>query len=210
MMKIVTPLLATAGVALLLAGCGSSNNNDRASASGNLSLQSFASAAYKHAACMRSHGLPGFPDPQIVNMPGQHGIRQQLPQAVAASPKFKAAQEACKGLLPAPQNEAPAQQANVQRARARYLLAFAQCLRAHGVTAFPDPTPQGQLTLEMIHAADVDLQAPSFLSAAGACVGVTHGAITLAQVEEAIRHPARPETATPRSSGGSEASGGGQ
>ncbi len=53
---------------------------------------------------------------------------------------------------------------------------------------FPDPTTQGQLTLETIRAAGVDLQAPSFLTAAKVCVSATHGAITLAQVEQAIHH----------------------
>jgi hypothetical protein len=216
-MKTVKPLLAAAGVAILLAGCGSSNPSantsasastsasDSTSASANPSPQSFAADAYKHAACMRSHGLPDFPDPQIVNTPTTHQIRQALPLAVASSPGFKAAQEACKGIIPGPKNEAPAQQASEQRAHAQYLLAFAQCLRAHGIAGFPDPNAQGQLTLAMIHAAGVDLQAPSILPAARACVGITHGAITYAQVEEAIRHPSGPQ-----STGGSESSGGGQ
>ena len=42
-------------------------------------------------------------------------------------------------------------------------------MRAHGVSAFPDPTSQGQLTLEMVSGAGVDLQAPSVRSAALAC-----------------------------------------
>jgi hypothetical protein len=62
-----------------------------------------------------------------------------------------------------------------------------------------DPTAQGQLTLQMVHAAGDDLQAPSFLTAARACVGVTHGAITLADVQQAIQN-----------SGAAQSSGGGQ
>ncbi len=77
---------------------------------------------------------------------------------------------------------------------------------------FPDPTAQGQLTLAMIHAAGVDLQAPSLLTAAKACVGVTHGAITLAQVEQAIHHPPGPGIGRWRrqEGEGSESAGGGQ
>jgi hypothetical protein len=54
---------------------------------------------------------------------------------------------------------------------------------------FPDPNAQGQLTLQMIGAAGVDLKAPSFLTAAKACVGVTHGQITLGLVAQAINGP---------------------
>ena len=129
---------------------------------------------------MRSHGVPSFPDPHVVvNTPGKQAIGiHPLPKSIASSPQFKAAQEACKGIMPAPENGSPKQQTERERARATYMLAFAQCLRSHGVPGFPDPTAQGQLTPEMIHAAGVDLQAPSVLTAAQACVGVTHGAIT--------------------------------
>jgi hypothetical protein len=69
------------------------------------------------------------------------------------------------------------------------LLAFARCLRSHGVPKFPDPDSRGQLPLETVQAAGVDLHAPAVLTAARACVGVTHGQITMAQVEQAINHP---------------------
>jgi hypothetical protein len=53
------------------------------------------------------------------------------------------------------------------------LLAFAHCLRDHGITGFPDPTAEGQLSQEMISAAGVDIHARSFVNAATGCVGVT-------------------------------------
>ncbi len=111
-----------------------------------------------------------------------------------------------------PENGSPKENAEHNRARAQYMLAFARCLRSHGVQGFPDPTAQGQLTLEMIRAAGVDLQAPAFLAAAQACLGVTHGAITFQQVEQAIRHPAGSESAGGGGQGGegSESGGGGQ
>jgi hypothetical protein len=150
---------------------------------------------------MRSHGVPSYPDPHVVSSsPGKQAIGiRVVGKGLTGSPQFKAARKACKGIMPEAENSNPKQQAEQRRARARYLLAFAQCLRAHGLQDFPDPTAQGQLTLAMIHAAGVDLQAPSVLPAARACVGVTHGAITFAQVEQAIRHPS-----------GGEANGGGE
>lgn len=204
------PFLLFAGAALLLAGCGSANKDNATTSGKSPSPQSFVADAYRFSACMRSHGVPSFPDPHVVvNAPGKQAIGiHPLPQSIASSPQFKAAQEACKGIMPAPENGAK-EHAEQGRARAQYLLAFAQCLRSHGVQGFPDPTAQGQLTLEMLRAAGVDLQAPSFLSAAQACVGVTHGAITLAQVEQAIHHPSSSESSGGHEGEGSESGGGG-
>lgn len=109
-----------------------------------------------------------------------------VPSTFAKAPQFAAASRACRGILPAPGAGNPVALAAVQQARKKDLLAFARCLRIHGVPNFPDPTAQGQLTLEMVHSAGVDLQAPSVLPAARACVGVTHGAITWADVERAV------------------------
>jgi len=171
---------AIAGVALLLTGCGSSARPP-ASSTGP-SFQSFTAAAFRYASCMRSHGVPNFPEPQIVNGPGEHGIKQTITPAISGTPQFETAQRACRGILPAPTNRAPAQ----QHAREQELLAFARCLRSHGIPNFPDPTSQGQMTLEMVHAAGVDLHAPAVLPAAKACIGLTHGEITGADVERAI------------------------
>ncbi len=209
----VKPFLAAAGAALLLAGCGSSKNDDTPGSGNSQSSQNFVSDAYRYSACMRSHGVPSFPDPHVViNTPGKQAIGiRPLPQSIVSSPQFKAAQEACKGIMPGPENGSPKQRSEEGHAREQYLLAFAQCLRAHGVKSFPDPTAQGQLTLQMLRSAGVDLQAPSFLPAAQACVGVTHGAITLAQVQQAIRHPAGPESSGSGQGGeGAEQGGGGR
>jgi hypothetical protein len=190
-MRNVKTLLAAAGaagLAALAAGCGSSSHNPPSGA-GAQSPENFASTAYKHAACMRSHGVPNYPDPHITASANKVAIQQVLPQSVADSPAFSDADKACRGLVPGLANESPTQIAAQQHAHAQVLLAFAQCLRGHGVQGFPDPTAQGQLTLQMIHAAGIDLQAPSLLTGAKACVGVTHGAITLAQVEQAIHNP---------------------
>jgi hypothetical protein len=68
-------------------------------------------------------------------------------------------------------------------------LAFAHCMRAHGVSGFPDPTAQGQITRQMLSAAGVDLHSPVVQRAAFDCVGVTHGAITAADVRAAVSGP---------------------
>jgi hypothetical protein len=132
---------------------------------------------------MRNHGVTSFPDPKVTSTPGQQSISIGLPRALAASPTFKAAQKACSGILPMP---SPAQQAQQQHAEEQGRLGFARCMRSHGVTAFPDPTPEGHLSPQMIAAAGVDLHAPAVATAAKACVSSSAGTITLAQVEQAV------------------------
>ena len=139
-------------------------------------------AAFAYARCMREHGVVAFPDPQVTTDPGgaSASIRQMVPQSLVASPQFKTAQKACQAIEPGPQSR------GAQGPHKQVLLSFARCLRAHGVADFPDPSAQGALTLQMIRAAGVDLQAPSFLIAGRACVGVTHGAITPAMLQAAV------------------------
>jgi hypothetical protein len=203
-----TTFLAAAALALMLAGCGSSPKTASTGANAP-SAGNFASAAYEYAACIRSHGVPNFPNPQVVKGPHSQGIRQAVPAGVGTSPKFVSAQKACKGILPMPENESPAERAAQQHEKSQNLLAFAQCLRAHGVAGFPDPTAEGQITPTMLHAAGVDIEAPSFLTAAKACVGVTHGQLTIGQIEEFVKHPNGGHSSSgageegPQSSGGS-------
>jgi hypothetical protein len=207
------PFLLAAGAALLLAGlagCGganNSNNNNPSASAGSASSQNFVADAYRYSACMRSHGVPSFPDPHVVaNTPGHQAIGiHPMSKALVNSPQFKTAREACKGIMPGAENGNPKEATEQEHARARYMLAFAQCLRSHGIAGFPDPTAQGELTPATVRAAGVDLQAPSFLVAAKACVGVTRGALTVAQVEQAIHHPDGSQ-----GGGGAQSSGGGQ
>lgn len=77
--------------------------------------------------CMRSHGVSNFPDPTA------NGL--QIPAEIdAQSPAFKSAQQACRRFLP--NKGAPPATAAKDRAAA---LAFARCMRSHGVPSFPDP-----------------------------------------------------------------------
>lgn len=161
----------------LSAGCGGSPAPTQGQSSKTPAEQAFA-----YARCIRAHGVPAFPDPQVTTTPGSVGIRQAVPAAAGLSPAFTAAQKACRGIMPAPGKGGGGDQGSRKQA----LLAFAHCLRGHGVTGFPDPNASGQLTIEMISAAGVDIHTRSFFDTARACVGVTHGAITMAQVATAI------------------------
>lgn len=173
---------AIASLALLAAGCGASSPANSTAGS----PVSFTAAAFRYSSCMREHGLPSFPDPTMTDHDGQSVAYLTATISVDPSPAFKAAQKTCQGILPPPIDASPTQLAQQRRTRAQRLLAFATCLRGHGVRGFPDPTSQGQLTLAMVNAAGVDLQAPTVLTAAQACLGATDGTITAAVVQRAL------------------------
>lgn len=176
--------IARLSVVLLLpavAGCGSAgptSGSDRAGA------RTSNDAPFRYAQCIRSHGVPSFPDPVVTSSPGQTSVRQMVPASAGLSPKFEAAQKACRGILPT-----PGARSDHQGPGAAILLAFAKCLRSHGISTFPDPGPQGQITRQMLATAGVNLRTPVFLDAARACIGVTHGAITPADIRAAISGP---------------------
>jgi hypothetical protein len=80
---------------------------------------------------MRSHGVPNFPDP------GSGGGGFKLPTgANPNAPAFQAAQKTCFKLLP---GGGPGRGGNSEQRRLQ-LLHLAECMRAHGISAFPDPT----------------------------------------------------------------------
>jgi hypothetical protein len=181
--RLARPMAAAiASLTVLAAGCGSSSP---ASPNGE-SPASFTAAAFKYSSCMRNHGLPSFPDPAMTDHNGQQVAYLTATIPIDPSPAFKSAAKACRRILPTPSNASMTQLAAQQSARARHVLAFAQCLRSHGIPDFPDPTSQGQLTLEMVNAAGVDLHAPTVLTAAKACLGTSDGAITAADLQRAL------------------------
>lgn len=176
----ITLTLAAAALGLTAAGCGS----QAPTRSGTANAQTPAGGAYAYARCMRGHGVSGFPDPHVVTHPGSTSISQVAPAGLAASPAFKTAERACAHLQPGPGSARPDRHGPSKPV----LLAFARCLRAHGTSNFPDPGAQGQLTQEMIAGAGINIHSPAFFAAARACVGVTHGAITVAQVAALVNH----------------------
>jgi hypothetical protein len=170
-----------AGLAVLAAGCGSKGPSASTGQAAQGGSNSDVTAAYAYARCMRNHGVSSFPDPKV-HISGNHGsIAFAVNPSETGSPNFKTAQKACNGILPSPSNGGAEDQAHKQT-----LLAFARCLRAHGVQDFPDPDVQGQLRLQTVIAAGVDIHSRTFLAAAQACVGVTHGEITMPQIRAGI------------------------
>lgn len=176
----ITALAAIACIALVVAGCGGGSS----SPGPGPSPATFTAAAFKYAGCMRDHGLPNFPDPSVTDHNGQPVAYLGTSDALRASPAFKTADKACQKIL-APTLDT-AQNPAEQAAREQHMIAFAKCMRSHGVPGFPDPTTQGQLTQQMITGAGVDLHAPAVFAAAKACLPSAGGAISAQQVESAV------------------------
>ena len=180
-------LLAGAAIGVIIAGCGGSSPSSSSTGSGSPHTNGPGADAYQFSACMRTHGVSGFPDPVVKTSGSSVSVAIRVTPALTSSPSFKSAQKACSHILPAGKGQGPSPAE--QQARTRAMLAFAQCLRTHGFPRFPDPTAQGQLSLEMVTAAGIDLHTPALLTAGKGCASVTHGQITPAQVVQAINGP---------------------
>jgi hypothetical protein len=125
--------LVAVSCAVALAGCGFTGGSSEAASSGGPQSPAVTADFLKFSRCMRTHGVPNFPDP------GSNGIQLTPGSGVdPASPAFKAAQGECKNDLPGggPKGPPPAPSASDVRAA----LTWAQCIRKHGVPNFPDPS----------------------------------------------------------------------
>lgn len=129
-------VVAASGV-LLIAGCGSSKSSSTVPKGPNKSSAlSFMQANLEWAACIRSHGVPNFPDPTF----GAGGAQVNLstPAGMLTSPAFVAAEKTCAKLgLYGAGEAAPEPPTAAQAAQA---VAVSKCMRAHGVPNWPDPT----------------------------------------------------------------------
>lgn len=116
----------------------------------------------KFASCMRSHGVPNFPDPSA-----QGGISITPSMGIdPGSAQFQAAQSACQKDLPQGTAPSPAQQAKMQAAA----LKFSACMRSHGEPNFPDPTfTNDGIALKIDARSGIDPSSPQFQNAQQAC-----------------------------------------
>ena len=176
---------AAIAVAALIAACGSGSHYPTGSSTSGMTrlnghLMTVAQAnrdMLRFAACLRSHGVEGLPNPVAAPAAFKHSF-------TTTSPTFTAAMNACGHLLPGQENQAQAPAHTHQQIDA--MLAFARCIRGHGFSRFPDPTDNGSVTHEMLAQAGIDLHQPALVQAADSCVSVTHGLITRAEVTRFI------------------------
>jgi hypothetical protein len=173
-------LVAVVGLSLLAAACGGGSSGAKVAQVGttsstNGSGSSSASGSGNptaYSACMRSHGVPNFPDPDSsgrIKITSGKSSNGQKTGVDTNSPQFKSAAQACRKLQPNGGRPTAAQQAKEQQA----MLKFAQCMRSHGVPKFPDPKPGGALVLGS--KAGVDANTPQFKAAQQTCQKLVPG-----------------------------------
>jgi hypothetical protein len=155
--RAAVPAAALAGIAVL-AACG--GGGSAAASSGPATYQQ--TLAYSQ--CMRSHGDPGFPDPQ--QGPGGAWLYPETPQDQSAlsGPGHDGAQQACRKLQPPGGLTQAQRQAGISQS-----LALARCMRAHGITNYPDPDVTGNSIGINLGGTGIDQNSPQFQAAQRAC-----------------------------------------
>jgi hypothetical protein len=167
---VLKQITAVLSCGLLIAACGSSSKPTADAGKGGYPQ------ALAFSRCMRAHGLPNFPDPSS----NGHGIQLSVGPSSGVNPQapaFQAAQKACQHLMPGggPTSGHPSAQDKAQ------MLQVSQCMRAHGITGFPDPTTSqpsagkgfgmaiGRNGVFLAIPNSIDVQSPAFRQAAAAC-----------------------------------------
>lgn len=123
--------------------------------------------------CMRSHGVPDFPDPSASGSYTltSNGLLEGAGGSVAIdSSQVQAAYGDCRHLLPGgpsiSQLEQKVQQEQQRQAQALpQLLKYSQCMRSHGVPNFPSPG-QGKASPP---SSPVNINSQQYVAAARAC-----------------------------------------
>jgi len=144
-------IIATAALLLLAAACSSSGGSPTGSSLPSADGSTTSPSAVAYSACMRSHRVPNFPDPDSSgNLP-----KPDANHLGVSSSQLQAAQQACQSLLPnhsgvinAGSIDQCMMAGDCPRALVRQVLNeernFAQCMRSHGVPNWPDPSIDSQ------------------------------------------------------------------
>ena len=167
-------------VGLLAAACGTSSPAGVASVGSTTTGTSASTAAagnsgpppsaalqkaqLAYTICMRSHGLPNFPDP---NSGGGYpdGYMKSLDMA-----RYPSATEDCRPLADRA-GMAPRTKAQME-AHVQAMLKIAQCMRANGVKSFPDPDAQGGFQVPTGgSSSSIDVYSAQYAAAAKKCNG---------------------------------------
>jgi hypothetical protein len=147
----VAATIATAVLALLAAACGGNGSSTGSRGSSNAGGSTTSASAVAYSACMRSHGVPNYPDPDSSG---------QLPKPDAhhlgvSSSQLQATQQACQHVLPI--NSGAINAGSIQQCfmaddcpqpLVQHVLngerRFARCMRSRGVPNWPDPIADSQ------------------------------------------------------------------
>jgi hypothetical protein len=169
--RTVAAVFAAALVFGVVSGCGSSHSPGVASAgsaatsssvsSSSVSSRSPSNGALAFSQCMRSHGVPNFPDPDSSGTPP----KVTPSQLGVSESQYHAAYTACAPMLPS--SGGPSQTEEQQTMTA--LRRFAACMRSQGVSNWPDPDHDSQGDPIFYLQGEIDEHAPQIVSKIQAC-----------------------------------------
>ena len=165
--RVAAVITVMAAAALLAAACSSSPSSTGSGGSPTAGGSANSSSAVAYSRCVRSHGVPNFPDPDSNGQIPKEAVVRALREV--SDSRAKAATAACANLSPNNAQGSPAQ----QRQQLTYDLKFAQCMRSHGVPNFPDPTnSDGHVEFVISVSRDgFNRHSPQILAKARACEG---------------------------------------
>lgn len=182
----LTSIVAVAAFSLVAAGCGGGHSPGVASVASSTVPSpggSSATTSHTHALvlagqCIRQHGIPNFPNPVVATSGPAAGHAILAKQVLRDYPEsvVNQALAACRAALEQAgiNNGGPNHGPSTQEMQD--LLAFARCVRHHGISNFPDPNSQGSFNLAGTGINSHQLS-PAELAAARACLPTAHGAV---------------------------------
>jgi hypothetical protein len=148
--------------AALLVGCG--GGAQHAGSTGKV-----VSGALAYANCMRSHGVPDFPDPNgqgefQLHAVFENGDATKDGDLIPSSPAFRAGERTCGSFASAGRQMPKSQEDQAYQKD----LAAAVCMRANGVAGYPDPKLIGGL-IDQEFNGKFNPDSPAFKLAAKKC-----------------------------------------
>jgi hypothetical protein len=164
-------LIVMAGLALLTAACGGGGTPAGSSASPSAATGQGKALAYSE--CVRSHGVPKFPDPSANGNLQVNGNSLGVSQSV-----MQAALQACANLQPGGQSGGVSSAQNIAQG-----IKYAQCMRKHGEPNWPDPSSDGAFNITA--SMGINLQSSAVQAAEQACQSVQPRGLNISEVEPA-------------------------
>jgi hypothetical protein len=163
--------LTALACALALPACGSSSSPSASGSSGGGGTEA---QLVHYSACMRGHGVSGFPDPSTTesgsNGFGIDGYNFNLPSTMNThSPAYESAATLCGKQVGVGPGSGGGH--GLPAAAKQAALRHAECMRTHGVPNYPDPTfsSNGGITQSMIGSSGVNRRSPAFQQAEKDC-----------------------------------------
>jgi hypothetical protein len=120
------------------------------------------------ASCMRTNGYPNLADPTI-----DSGGAIHITITNATNPSSNPTQNSCSPYLNGASKALGGGGAGGPKVSPAKLLAFSKCMRAHGISDFPDPSPGGGISIHTQPGSDLNPNDPAFQTAQKACAKAT-------------------------------------